>query len=341
MRFLDEARVTVRSGRGGAGCVSFRRERHIEFGGPDGGGGGRGGDVVLECVGDLNTLIDFRYRQHFAARNGRPGEGSNKTGASADPVVLRLPPGTEVLDQDGATLLADVVRPGHRIVLLTGGGGGRGNASFKSSTRRTPRHAEPGRAGEERRLLLRLKLIADVGLIGLPNAGKSSLLARVSRARPRIADYAFTTLHPQLGVVERPDDAFVIADLPGLVRGAHRNVGLGDRFLGHAERCACLLHLVDGAARDAAADYAAIRAELDAYGRGLERKPAIVALSKIDTLDPDARERAREALAGAAGDDVLALSSVSGEGVEETLERLRERLRADAARPVRAEAALG
>ena len=247
-----------------------------------------------------------------------------------------------MLDQDGATLLADVVRPGHRIVLLTGGGGGRGNASFKSSTRRTPRHAEPGRAGEERRLLLRLKLIADVGLIGLPNAGKSSLLARVSRARPRIADYAFTTLHPQLGVVERPDDAFVIADLPGAGQGrpSERRPGRPLSRPCRTLRPACCTWWT-ARARDAAADYAAIRAELDAYGRGLERKPAIVALSKIDTLDPDARERAREALAGAAGDDVLALSSVSGEGVEETLERLRERLRADAARPVRAEAALG
>ena len=327
MKFLDEAKIYVKSGDGGAGCVSFRREKYIEFGGPDGGDGGRGGDVVLECVANLNTLIDFRYQQHFKARNGRPGEGRQKTGASAAPVVLRVPPGTQVYDEDRATLLADVTEPGERVVLLEGGDGGRGNIHFKSSTNRAPRRADPGWPGEERWIWLRLKLIADAGLVGLPNAGKSTLLSRVSRARPKIADYPFTTLHPGLGVVGLGDDELVLADLPGLIEGAHEGTGLGDRFLGHAERCAVLLHLVDATAEDVAADYRIVRKELDVYGHGLARKPVVLAISKVDAVDGERRAAAIEALAAASGREVLPLSGVSGEGVDRVLGRLMEHVR--------------
>ena len=319
MKFLDEAKIFVKSGDGGAGCISFRREKYVEFGGPDGGDGGRGGDVVAECVPNLNTLIDYRYRQHIKARNGRPGGGRDRTGPSSETVVIPVPPGTQILAEDRETLLADLTEPGQRVRLLKGGDGGRGNARFKSSTNRAPRRADPGWPGEERWVWLRLKLIADAGLVGLPNAGKSTFLARVTRAKPRIADYPFTTLHPQLGVVGIDDREFVLADLPGLIEGAHEGIGLGGRFLGHVERCAVVLHLVDGTAEDVAADYAIIRGELVAYGHGLVDKPTLVVLNKIDALDEDRRRDMKQKLATASGGRVALMSAVAGEGVEDVL----------------------
>ena len=327
MKFLDEAKIYLKSGDGGAGCVSFRRAKHIERGGPDGGDGGRGGDIVLECAPNLNTLIDYRFRRHIGAGNGRPGEGRQRTGASADDVTVPLPPGTQALAEDRATLLADLTEPGQRAVLLKGGDGGRGNLRFKSSTNRTPRRAEPGWPGEERWIWLRLKLIADVGLVGLPNAGKSTLLSAVSRARPRIAGYPFTTLHPNLGAVGTGDDAIVMADLPGLIEGAHEGAGLGDRFLGHAERCAVLLHLVDGTSPTVADDHATVRRELEAYGGGLSGKPVVLALNKIDALPDGPRRAARRALEAASGLPALAMSGVSGEGVETVVRTLTDRVR--------------
>ena len=314
MKFLDETRLDLKSGDGGAGCVSFRREKYIAFGGPDGGDGGRGGDIVLECVAGLNTLIDYRFRPHARAADGRPGAGRQRTGASGPATVLPVPAGTQVLAEDG-TLLADLTRPGERRVLLKGGDGGRGNLRFASSVNRAPRRATPGWLGEERRVVLRLKLIADAGLVGLPNAGKSTLLASTSRARPKIAGYPFTTLVPQLGVVAVDGDSFVMADLPGLVAGASRGAGLGCRFLGHAERCGILLHLVDGTAADPAGDWMKVRQELEAHGAGLAARPSVLALGKIDALGTAARARARRALEAEAGQEVLALSGVSGEGV--------------------------
>ncbi|MFQ5784656.1 MAG: GTPase ObgE [Alphaproteobacteria bacterium] len=322
MKFLDEAKVYIRSGDGGAGCLSFRREKYVEFGGPDGGDGGRGGDVIALCVQGLNTLIDYRYRQHFKAKKGRPGAGRNRTGGRGADAVLKLPVGTQVLSDDGETLLADLVRPGQRAVLARGGDGGFGNAHYKSSTNRAPRRADPGWPGEERLVRLRLKLIADVGLVGLPNAGKSTFLAAVSRARPKIADYPFTTLTPHLGVVVVDHQEMVVADIPGLIEGAHAGAGLGDRFLGHVERCAMLLHLVDGTADDVAADYRAVRREIEAYGHGLAAKPALVALNKCDALDEAAIDERRARLAEAAGGEALAMSGATGAGVTAALRAL-------------------
>ena len=322
MKFLDEARVYIQSGDGGAGCLSFRREKNIEYGGPDGGDGGRGGDVVAVCVPALNTLIDFRYRRHFKAEKGRAGAGRNRTGAGGADAELRLPAGTQVFAEDGETLIADLVAPGDRAVLAGGGQGGRGNTHFKSATNRAPRRTDPGEPGEERDIVLRLRLIADVGLVGLPNAGKSTFLAAVSRARPKIADYPFTTLNPQLGVVVMDHRDMVVADIPGLIEGAHEGVGLGDRFLGHIERCKVLLHLVDGTAADVAADYRTVRAELENYRRGIAAKPAIVGLNKCDALGDDVIAAKRARLAAVCGADVLALSGVSGAGVAEVLRAL-------------------
>src|ERR671920_590076 len=288
MKFLDQAKIYIRSGNGGGGAISFRREKFIEFGGPDGGDGGRGGDVWAECVEGLNTLIDYRYQQHFKAQRGEHGMGSNRTGANGNDVVLKVPVGTEILAEDGETLIADMTQVGQRVRLAKGGNGGFGNAHFTTSTNRAPRRANPGQEGEERWIWLRLKLIADAGLVGLPNAGKSTFLAAVSAAKPKIADYPFTTLHPQLGVVRADDREFVLADLPGLIEGAHEGTGLGDRFLGHTERCRVLLHLVDGTQEDPAAAYKTVRGELDAYGQGLEDKPEIVALTKADAMTPEA-----------------------------------------------------
>jgi len=286
MKFLDEAKVYIRSGDGGNGCVSFRREKFIEFGGPNGGDGGKGGDVIAVAVDGLNTLIDYRYQQHFTAKNGRAGMGKDRHGANGADAVLKVPVGTQVYDEDGRTLIADLTAVGQRAVLARGGNGGFGNAHFKTSTNRAPRHANPGQPGTALTIRLRLKLIADAGIIGLPNAGKSTFLAALSAAKPKIADYPFTTLHPQLGVVRADTREFVLADIPGLIEGAHEGIGLGDRFLGHIERCRVLLHLVDGTGEDPGAAYQTVRAELAAYGGGLADKPEIVALNKADALSP-------------------------------------------------------
>jgi GTPase len=322
MKFLDEAKIYIQSGAGGNGCVSFRREKFIEFGGPNGGDGGRGGDVVAQCVDGLNTLIDYRFQQHFNARPGGGGMGKDRHGANGADKVLKVPVGTQIYDEDGETLLADLTRVGQRVVLAKGGNGGFGNAHFKSSTNQAPRHANPGQPGEERTIRLRLKLIADAGLVGLPNAGKSTFLAAVSAAKPKIADYPFTTLHPQLGVARVDDREFVIADLPGLIEGAHEGVGLGDRFLGHTERCRVLLHLVDGAGDDAGHAYKTVRRELEAYGHGLTGKPEIVALSKADALTPEMLKAQLARLKQAARQTPLVLSSASGRGVPEVLRAL-------------------
>jgi GTP-binding protein len=322
MKFLDQAKIYVRSGDGGAGCLSFRREKFIEFGGPDGGDGGRGGDVWIECVDGLNTLIDYRYQQHFKAKKGGYGMGANRTGAKGDDVVLRVPAGTEVLDEDGETVLLDVTEVGQRVRLLKGGNGGFGNAQFKTSTNQAPRRANPGLEGEERYIWLRLKLIADAGLVGLPNAGKSTFLAATTAAKPKVADYPFTTLHPGLGVVKVDGREFVLADIPGLIEGAHEGVGLGDRFLAHIERCRVLLHLVDATSEHAGKTYKTVRAELEAYGNGLADKPEIVALSKVDSLDPETLKTQLARLQRAAKKKPLALSAQSGQGVREALRAL-------------------
>jgi GTPase len=337
MKFLDLARIQVRSGAGGHGCVSFRREKYIEFGGPDGGDGGRGGDVWAEAVPALNTLIDYRYRQHFFAPNGRPGSGRNRTGKSGEDIVLSVPVGTELLEEDGETLIADLSRPGQRVLLAEGGNGGWGNLRFATSTNQAPRRANPGQEGVERSLWLRLKLIADAGLVGLPNAGKSTFLAATSNARPKIADYPFTTLHPHLGVVGIDDTEFLMADIPGLIEGAHAGRGLGDTFLGHIERCAVLLHLVDATAEDPAEDYRVVSRELAEYGHGLDEKPRVIALNKIDAVAAEAVEAAAAALQETAGAPVHRCSGVTGAGVPEVLRALRAGI--DAARRRRRDAA--
>jgi GTPase len=320
MKFLDQAKIYVRSGDGGNGAVAFRREKYIEFGGPDGGSGGRGGDIIFEAAPDLNTLIDFRYSQHFKAPKGGNGSGSDRTGAAAETVIIKVPVGTEILAEDRETLLADIDHPGARVVLCRGGDGGFGNAHFKSSTNRAPRRADKGWPGEERWVWLRLKLIADIGLVGMPNAGKSTFLSVVSAARPKIADYPFTTLAPQLGVVRPTEyEEFVLADIPGLIEGAHEGVGLGDRFLGHVERCAALLHLVDGAAGDCVQAWRTVREELVAYGGGLAEKNEILVLNKSDAMSPRETSARRAALAKASGKQVMVASGVSGEGVPEVL----------------------
>ena len=335
MKFLDQAKIYVRSGDGGDGVIAFRRERFIEFGGPDGGNGGRGGDVVFEAADNLNTLIDFRYTQHFRARKGGNGAGSDRTGAGAEDVLIRVPIGTQIMDETNEVLLADLDAPGKRIVLCRGGDGGHGNAHFKSSTNRAPRRADKGWPGEERWVWLRLKLIADVGLVGLPNAGKSTFLSVVSAARPKIADYPFTTLHPQLGVVRLShSEEFVIADIPGLIQGASEGAGLGTRFLGHVERCAVLLHLVDGAAGNVVAAWRTVREELAQYGGGLADKPEILVLNKSDAMSPREASSRRAALAKASGQDVALLSGATGVGVPELLRRLMDATHAARA-PVR------
>ena len=335
MKFLDQTKVYIRSGDGGAGCVSFRREKYVEFGGPNGGDGGRGGDVIAIAADGLNTLIDFRYQQHFKAANGRPGAGKDRSGLSGADAVLKVPAGTQILEDDNETVVADLTAPGDTVLLARGGRGGRGNARFKSSTNRAPRRADPGEEGAERWVWLRLKLIADAGLIGLPNAGKSTFLAAVSHARPKIADYPFTTLTPALGVVYADHDEFVLADIPGLIEGAHGGAGLGDRFLGHVERCGVLLHLIDGTGEDAAAAWRTVRDELEAYGHGLPDKVEIVALNKIDALTEDEIDARRAALEDAVGGSVMAISGVSGQGVPAALHRMRQEIvrRREAAAP--------
>ena len=324
MKFLDLARVYIRSGSGGAGAVSFRREKFIEYGGPDGGDGGHGGSVIAECVDGLNTLIDFRYQQHFFAKNGGSGMGQQRTGARGDDVILHIPVGTEILDEDQETVLADLDETGQTFVIAKGGNGGFGNLRFKTSTNQAPRHANPGQEGIERTIWLRLKLIADAGLLGLPNAGKSTFLAAVSNARPKIADYPFTTLHPNLGVVGIDNTEFVMADIPGLIEGAHKGRGLGDLFLGHVEKCAVLLHLIDATDGNFLDNYKIIMHEILAYGGRLAEKPIIVALNKIDALDDEERAFYRDELEAQSGVELLLLSAVSGEGVPEVLRALRQ-----------------
>jgi GTP-binding protein len=339
MKFLDEAKIYVKSGDGGPGCIAFRREKFIEFGGPDGGDGGRGGDVVVLAMDGLNTLIDYRYQQHFKAPRGNPGSGQNRSGASGPDIVLKVPVGTQIFEDDKETLVADFTRVGQRVVLCKGGGGGYGNAHYKSSTNRSPRRADPGWPGEERWLWLRLKLIADAGLIGLPNAGKSTLLAAVSRARPKIADYPFTTLTPHLGVVRLGDLEFVLADIPGLIEGAHEGRGRGTRFLGHVERCSVLLHLIDGTAEDVTAAYRTVRREIKLYGGALASKKEVVALNKCDALTPAEIKSKSAALTRVSRRKVLALSGVAGTGVAQVLAALATTIRAQRKADDAAEAA--
>ena len=324
MKFLDEAKVYVRSGDGGNGCVAFRREKFIEFGGPSGGNGGRGGDVVIEAVDGLNTLIDYRYQQHFKAGRGENGMGKDRHGATGKAIVLKVPVGTQVYDEDRETLIRDFTKLGERFVLAAGGNGGFGNAHFKSATNRAPRHANPGQAGEERWIWLRLKLIADAGLVGLPNAGKSTFLAAVSAARPKIADYPFTTLHPQLGVVNADGREFVLADIPGLIEGAHDGAGLGDRFLGHIERCRVLLHLVEATCEHAGKAYKTVRRELEAYDAKLAEKIELVALNKIDAVGPEELKKQKDRLKRAARKTPLLISGATGAGVKEALRALAD-----------------
>jgi GTP-binding protein len=319
MKFLDEAKIYLKSGDGGKGCVSFRREKFIPMGGPDGGDGGRGGGIVFECVRELNTLIDYRYQQHFKARNGQQCMGSQCNGRAANDLVLKVPEGTEVLADDRETVLADFTAQGQRLELLPGGRGGLGNMNFKSSTNRAPRHAQPGEPGREMWVWLRLKLISDAGLIGLPNAGKSTFLSIVSRAKPKIADYPFTTLQPQLGVVGVDEHEFVLADLPGLIEGAHEGVGLGLKFLAHVERCGVMLHLVDGTQEDVVKAYKTVRTELKEYGHDLMQKAEIVALAKCDALPPEEIKKKVSALKRSGRKPVFAISAVTKQGVPELL----------------------
>ncbi len=332
MKFLDEAKIYLKSGDGGKGAASFRREKFIEYGGPNGGNGGRGGDIIFETLADLNTLIDYRYQQHFKAGNGAAGAGSNKTGADGKDVILRVPVGTVVLADDKENVLADLTTPGQKLVLLRGGDGGFGNSHYKSSTNQAPRKALPGWPGQEMWVWLRLKLIADAGIIGLPNAGKSSFLASATSAKPKIADYPFTTLAPNLGVVrfggQRDAVEFVLADIPGLIEGAHEGHGLGDRFLGHVERTRVLLHMIDGTADDVVANYKTVRQELKAYGGGLTRKAELVALNKTDALDAKDLAQKKAALSKASRKPVLLLSAATGNGVPEILHELYKKITA-------------
>jgi GTP-binding protein len=329
MKFLDQAKVYIRSGDGGNGCISFRREKFIEFGGPNGGDGGRGGDVWAECVANLNTLIDFRYQQHYKAERGQHGMGSNRTGRGGKDITLKVPPGTQIFAEDNETMLADLTEPGQRALLAEGGNGGFGNARFKTSTNQAPRNANPGQEGIEMTIWLRMKLLADAGVIGLPNAGKSTFLAAVSAARPKIADYPFTTLYPELGVVKVDDTDFVLADIPGLIEGAHEGVGIGDRFLGHVERCRVILHLVDVNGEDVAKDYRIVRRELKAYGGGLEKKREIVALSKCETVSADHAAEQAAKLQKAARKKPIILSAVAAMNVEVVLRRIAKLLKGE------------
>ncbi len=331
MKFLDQAKVFVRSGNGGAGAVSFLREKFVEFGGPNGGNGGRGGDVIIRCVDGLNTLIDYRYQQHFKAATGTHGMGKDRHGAKGEDVILKVPVGTQVFEEDGETLIGDFTEVGQELVLLEGGNGGFGNAHFKTSANQAPRRANPGQLGTEKWIWLRLKLIADAGLVGLPNAGKSTFLAAVSAAKPKIADYPFTTLHPNLGVVSIGERDFVLADIPGLIEGAHEGQGLGDRFLGHVERCAILVHLIDGTQEDVKAAYKTIRGELAAYDEELAEKPEIVVLNKIDSIAPEDVKEKVKVLKRLSKAEVFTCSGVTGQGVDQVLYRIIAQIDADKA----------
>lgn len=329
MKFLDQAKIFVKSGDGGAGCVSFRREKYIEFGGPNGGDGGKGGSVYFEAVDNLNTLIDFRYQQHFKAKKGQNGMGSQMTGAKGEDIIIKVPVGTEILADDQETVLADMVEPGQIFMIAKGGDGGRGNMQFKNSVNQAPRYAEPGWPGEEAWVWLRLKVIADVGLIGQPNAGKSTFLSVVTKARPKIADYPFTTLHPNLGVAWVNNFEMVIADIPGLIEGAHEGVGLGDRFLKHVERCAAFLHIIDATAEDVVKEYKVIRRELELYNDNLGKKPEVVVLNKIDALTSEEVEAKLKALSKACGKKVFAMSAVSREGIYDCLNEVNQYITRD------------
>lgn len=322
MHFLDQAKIYVKSGAGGPGAVAFRREKFIEYGGPDGGNGGKGGDIIFEVVPGLNTLIDFRYTQHFRAPRGKGGSGSNKTGAGGDDLVIRVPVGTQVLSEDKEHVLADFTKAGERRVFLRGGDGGRGNASYKTSTNRAPRQHGTGWPGEEAWVWLRLKLLADAGLLGLPNAGKSTFINAVTNANAKVGDYPFTTTRPQLGVVTHKHREFVIADIPGLIEGAADGAGIGDRFLGHIERCRVLLHLVDATGDDPVGAYRVVRGELDAYGAGLIDKPEVIGLNKIDALEPEAVKKIAAKLKRASKAEVMLLSGAAGTGIDAVLDRL-------------------
>jgi GTP-binding protein len=331
MKFLDQAKVFVRSGNGGAGAVSFLREKFVEFGGPNGGNGGRGGDVIIRCVDGLNTLIDYRFQQHFKAETGTHGMGKDRHGAKGGDTILKVPVGTQVFEEDGETLIADFTEVGQELTLLEGGNGGFGNAHFKTSANQAPRRANPGLLGTEKWIWLRLKLIADAGLVGLPNAGKSTFLAAVSAAKPKIADYPFTTLHPNLGVVSIGERDLVLADIPGLIEGAHEGQGLGDRFLGHVERCAILVHLIDGTQDDVKTAYKTIRSELAAYAEELAEKPEIVVLNKTDAMSPDDIKDRVKLLKRASKAEVFTCSGVTGEGVDKVLYRIIAQMDADKA----------
>ncbi len=324
MKFLDQAKIFIQSGDGGAGCVSFRREKYIEFGGPNGGDGGRGGSIYFEAVANLNTLIDFRYTQHFKAKKGQNGMGSEKNGSKAQDIVIKVPIGTEILAEDGETLLADMVEPGQIFLAAKGGDGGRGNVHFKSATNQAPRYAEPGWPGEEKWLWLKLKIIADIGLIGMPNAGKSTFLTAVTKARPKIADYPFTTLHPNLGVAWVDGYEMVLADIPGLIEGAHEGIGLGDRFLKHIERCGAFLHLIDVTDDNLVKNYKAIRKELELYDKSLLEKPEVVALNKCDSITGDEIAKRVAKLEKACGKKVFAISAVAKKGLFECLLELNK-----------------
>lgn len=326
MKFLDEAKIYLQSGHGGPGCLSFRREKYIEFGGPNGGNGGRGGDIVFEVADTLNTLIDFRYQQHFKAQNGENGKGNDRSGASGNDCIIRVPVGTVVLDEDKETVLADFTKAGERMIFLKGGDGGFGNAHYKSSTNQAPRKTTPGWPGQERAVWLRLKLIADIGLVGLPNAGKSTFLSACSNARPKIADYPFTTLHPNLGVVKAGDKEFVVADIPGLIEGAHEGTGLGTRFLGHVERCAAILHLIDVTDDNFLDAYITIRNELKKYGEQLDNKEEIVVLNKIDALPPEETNNRVKELQKLVGKPVYKISAVAGTNIDEIMFKLADEI---------------
>lgn len=323
MKFLDQQKIYIKSGDGGAGCVGFRREKYVEFGGPDGGNGGRGGNIVAECVSHLNTLIDFRYQQHFKAERGQHGQGKNRSGKSGDDRILKIPIGTQIFDEDGDQLIADLTEAGQNVILAKGGDGGFGNAHYKSPTNQAPRRADDGWPGEARWLWLRLKLIADAGLIGLPNAGKSTFLSAVTRARPKIADYPFTTLHPNLGVGYVDGDEIILADIPGLIEGAHDGAGLGDRFLGHIERCRVLLHIIDGTQDDPVSAYRTVRHELIEYGADINMKKELVALNKCDALNDQLIEEAQTALETELGKPVAKISGIDGRGLDEVLRQLK------------------
>ena len=324
MKFLDQAKIYIQSGHGGAGCISFRREKYIEYGGPNGGDGGKGGSVYFEAVENLNTLIDFRYRQHFKAPKGQNGMGSEMTGAKGEDIIIKVPVGTEVLAEDGETVIVDMVEPGQTFLIAKGGDGGRGNMQFKTSVNQAPRYAEPGWPGEEMWVWLRLKVIADVGLIGQPNAGKSTFLSVVTKARPKIADYPFTTLHPNLGVAWVDDYEMVIADIPGLIEGAHEGIGLGDRFLKHVERCAAFLHIVDATVEDVVSEYSVIRRELDLYNDILAQKPEVIVLNKIDALTAEEVEAKVNSLSDATGKRVFAMSAIARQGIFDCLREVNK-----------------